>query len=87
LAAFGAHLMISRQARGQGEKGASITQAVQVNIGQLPRTFAEFTAARQAELPSATPAQLAAELGTSEPTVRKLLERAGVVIETRQQED
>lgn len=82
LAAFGAHLMIARPAPAAGEPAPTITNAVQVNVNQqLPRTFAEFAVARAAELPGATPAQLAIELGTGESTVRKLLERAGVVID------
>lgn len=84
LAAFGAHLMIRRPAAvaAVSEPPVTLSQAVQVNVGTpLPRTFAQFAAARAAEMPDATPAQIAAELETNEPTVRKLLERAGVVIE------
>lgn len=82
-----AALSAERERRQQAEQQAQhISQAVQVNVGQpLPRTFAQFTAARAAELPDATPAQLAIELGTGESTVRKLLERAGVMIETTQE--
>lgn len=92
LAAFGIHLMLSRAAMvaptPATETQSAITQAVQVNVGgQLPRTFAQFAAARAAELPDATPAQLAMELGTGEATIRKLLDRAGVVIEQAHQED
>ncbi len=80
LAAFGAHLMISRPTAAPAtEPPSAITNAVQVNVGvPLPRTFAQFTAARAAEIPDATPAQLAAELGTSETTVRRLLDRVSV---------
>lgn len=85
LAAFGLHLMLSRPAA--AEPPGSVTNNTQINVGVLPRTFAEFAAARAAELPHATHAQLAAELGTGESTVRKLLERAGVTIEASQQED
>lgn len=85
LAAFGLHLMLCRPA--PNTQHSTITNT-QINVGVLPRTFAEFAAARAAELPGATPAQLAIELGTGESTVRKLLERAGVVIEQQSaQED
>lgn len=80
LAMFGLHLMLSRPAE-QIAPASSVTNT-QINISTpLPRTFADFAAARAQELPNATPAQLAIELGTGESTVRKLLERAGVVIE------
>jgi hypothetical protein len=83
LAAFGLHLMIARPAN--DERRTTITNAVQVNVGAaLPRTFAQFAAARAAEMEGATDAQLAAELGSTESTVRKLLDRAPVIT---QQED
>lgn len=58
---------------------ASATAAIQVNVGtapQLPRTFAQFAAARAAELPGYSHPQLAAELGTSADTIRRLLNQA-----------
>lgn len=63
----------------------TIINNTQINVGVLPRTFVEFTAARAAELPGATDAEIAAELGTSPATVRKLLDRATVI--TTVQED
>jgi hypothetical protein len=85
LAAFGAHLMISRPAVAIA-LAPTITQAVQVNVGQaLPRTFAQFAAARAAEMQGASPAEIAAALGTGESTIRKLLDRAAVT--TASQED
>lgn len=59
--------------------GASATAAVQVNVAApaaLPRTIAQFIAARAAEMSGASQAQIAAELGTSADTVRRMLERA-----------
>lgn len=47
----------------------------QINIGMLPRTYAEFTAARAKELGSATDAEIAAALESTPATVRKLLDR------------
>lgn len=85
LAAFGAHLMISRPTAAPAPGGA-ITNNTQINVGVLPRTFADFAAARAAELPNATPAQLAAELGTGEATIRKLLDLAGVTINQVQED-
>jgi hypothetical protein len=54
----------------------------QINIGVLPRTYAEFTAARAAELTGATDAEIAAALESTPATVRKLLDR----VTTQQQE-
>ena len=85
-AALEAQLTREKQARLAAES-AHITQAVQVNVGQqLPRTFAEFTAARAAELPNATPAQLALELGSTESTVRRLLDRVSAITTTPQED-
>lgn len=86
LAMFGLHLMLAHAPTTTANAPEpSITNAVQVNVGQpLPRTFAQFTAARAAELPDASPAELAAELGTSESTVKRLLDRVSVI--TAQQE-
>jgi hypothetical protein len=81
LAMFGLHLMLSGTTTTiTAPEQPSVTNT-QINIGTLPRTFADFAAARARELPDATPAQLAALLETNEPTIRKLLDRAGVVIE------
>jgi hypothetical protein len=58
---------------------AQASAAVQVNVGtspQLPRTIAGYIAARAAELPQHSQAQIAAELGTSADTIRRALERA-----------
>jgi len=60
----------------KGAPTASATAAVQVNVGtapQLPRTIPAFIAARAAEMPGASQAQIAAELGTSADTVRRML--------------
>lgn len=88
LVAFGLHLMWCRRApiappaatpaetAHAPQSTAAITQAVQVNVAAaapLPRTFALFAAARAAELPSYSQAQLAAELGTSPDTIRRML--------------
>lgn len=85
LAAFGLHLMWSRRADAASPAAdaapithspAAITQAVQVNVAaaaQLPRTIATYIAARAAELPQYSQAQLASELGTSADTVRRAL--------------
>jgi hypothetical protein len=81
LAIFAVHLMLSRRvsAAAPAESTAptaAITQAVQVNVApatQLPRTFAQFAAARAAEMPGASQAQIAAELGTSADTIRRML--------------
>lgn len=56
----------------------------QINIGVLPRTYAEFTAARAQQLPGATDAEIAAALESTPATVRKLLDR---VTTQPQQED
>lgn len=93
LAAFGLHLMWQRRMDDTATAGDAkpvtqpptpITQAVQVNVAPtaaLPRTYAQFTAARAAELPGYTHAQLAAELGTSTDTVRRMLDRAAAAPE------
>lgn len=79
LAAFGLHLMLSRP-NAAPEQPGSVTNNTQINVGvPLPRTFAEFAAARAAERPDATPAQLALEMGTSESTVRRLLDRVALI--------
>lgn len=85
LAAFGAHLMLSRASAPAAPVPSTVTNT-QINVGvPLPRTFAQFAAARAAEMPDATPAQIAAELGSTESTVRKLLDRVSVI--TTAQED
>lgn len=81
LAMFGLHLMLSNQAAPLPTTTTTTTNT-QINIGVLPRTFAEFVAARAAESPGATPAQLAAELGSTEKTVLRLLDRVSVVSTT-----
>lgn len=82
LAAFGAHLMIARPAIAPVEP-ATITQAVQVNVGTpLPRTLIGYIAARAAELPDYSHPQIAAELGVSADTVRRAL----AAVETGTQE-
>jgi hypothetical protein len=86
LAAFGAHLMISRAATTTTAPEQPSVTNTQINIGTLPRTFADFAAARARELPDATPAQLAAALGTSESTVRRLLDRVAVVTNNAEDE-
>lgn len=78
LGAFGLHLMRCRTPASTPPE-PTIMNNTQINVGVLPRTFAAFAAARARELPDATPAQLAAELGTSESTVRRLLDRAPVI--------
>jgi hypothetical protein len=58
------------------QASAQATAAVQVNVAQaapLPRTVAEFIAARAAMLPGVSQAKLAAELETSADTVRRAL--------------
>jgi hypothetical protein len=88
LAAFGAHLMFSGVGRAAPTtEPASTINNTQINVGVLPRTFAQFAAARAAEMPDATTAQIAAELGTGESTIRKLLDRAAVTVTTTTQED
>lgn len=79
LAAFGLHLMLSRPNAAPAAEPSSTVNNTQINVGVLPRTFAQFTAARAAEMPDATPAQIAAELGTSESTVRRLLDRVALI--------
>lgn len=77
-AALEAELSDARAARLTAEQ-AHITQAVQVNVGtapQLPRTIAAYIAARAAELPQHSQAQIASELGTSADTVRRALSLA-----------
>jgi len=77
LAAFGLHLMISRQAAPASVESApqAITQAVQVNVSQqLPPTVAAYIAARATELPDSTPDELAAALGVGVMSVRKVLQ-------------
>jgi hypothetical protein len=78
-------LAAERAARAAAEQAlrdapaAQATAAVQVNVAgaaQLPRTIAAFIAARAAEMQGATQGQIAAELGTSADTVRRMLERA-----------
>lgn len=75
LAAFGAHLMISRPAPADGaDSQPTITQAVQVNVGvPLPPRIIGYIAARALELPGASHAQIADAIGTSAETVRKAL--------------
>lgn len=76
LAAFGAHLMLSRDGAPAPavEPQSTITQAVQVNVGTpLPRTIAGFIAARAAEQPDRPHPDIAAELGTSVETLHKAL--------------
>jgi hypothetical protein len=93
LAAFGLHLMWIRREAGAGAADTSApaepnaapvaqaTAAVQVNVApaaQLPRTIAAYIAARAAELPQYSQAQIAAELGTSADTIRRAMERASL---------
>lgn len=85
LAMFAVHLMLARRIAlaphavsdaGPATALAPITQAVQVNVASsaaLPRTIAGYIAARAAEMPGASQAALAAELGTSPDTVRRML--------------
>lgn len=88
LAVFTLHLMLVNRSGAAAsaldaaplqQPTAPITQAVQVNVAPaaaLPRTVAGYIAARALELPQHTPAQLAAEIGTSPDTVRRMLDRA-----------
>ena len=87
LAAFGAHLMISRThttTTTTAPEPSTVTNT-QINIGALPRTLAQFAAARRAELSDRTPEQFAAELGTSVRSVEKLLSSATVISTTQQE--
>lgn len=84
LAAFGLHLMWCCRPIMQPAPVASTVNNTQINVGMLPRTFAQFAAARAAEMPDATPAQIAAELGTSQQSFERLIERAAI---TTMQED
>lgn len=80
LAAFGLHLMwCCRPAPAPAVESPGTVNNTQINVGVLPRTFAQFAAARAAEMPDATPAQIATELGTSESTVRRLLDRVAMI--------
>lgn len=73
------------------QPSAAATAAVQVNVAvpatppalaaPLPRTIAQYIAARAAELPQYSQAQLAAELGTSADTVRRMLQLAATAAE------
>ncbi len=83
LAAFGAHLMISRRT-GEPEKREATINNTQINVGVLPRTLPEFAAMRAAEMQDATPAQIAAALGTSQQSFERLLERAAVITTTQE---
>lgn len=86
LIAFGAHLMLSRAGTpAPAAEPPSTVNNTQINVGVLPRTFAQFAAARAAEIPGATDAELARELESTPTTVRKLLDRVAVI--TTQQED
>lgn len=85
LAAFGAHLMIVRPSPAEAQQ-PTITQAVQVNVGQaLPRTLIGYIAARAAALPDHSHDQLAAELGTSADTVRRALDAVRVPVTIEQE--
>lgn len=85
LAAFGIHLMLSRASAPApvSEPHSSVTNT-QINIGTSPRTFAEFAVARAAQMEGATPAQIAAALGTSEQSFTRLIERAAVITTTQE---
>jgi hypothetical protein len=86
LAAFGAHLMISRAATTTTTTAPdqpNVTNT-QINIGTLPRTLAQFAAARRAELSDITPEQFALEIGTSVRSVEKLLGSAAVITTTQE---
>lgn len=73
LAAFGAHLMVSRQPPAVPEP-PSITNNTQINVGVLPANVAAYIAARAAELPDHTPDELAATLGVGVRSVRSVLQ-------------
>jgi len=80
LAAFGAHLMFSGVGRvAPAAEPPGTVNNTQINVGVLPRTFAQFAAARAAEMPDATPAQIAAALGTSQQSFERLIERAAII--------
>lgn len=86
LAAFGAHLMISRSTTTTTTAPEpSTVNNTQINVGVLPRTLAQFAAARRAELADMAPDQFAAELGTSVRSVEKLLSSATVITATQQE--
>lgn len=66
---------------------AQATAAVMVQVAPpaaLPRTVPEFIAARAAELPGASQAQLAATLSTSADTVRRALSAAAPAVEIQE---
>jgi hypothetical protein len=99
LATFGAHLMwigrmpaavVATDTAPTATPAPQVTQAVQVNVAAaaaLPRTIAAFIAARAAELPQHSPAMLAAELGTSADTVRRMLQIAATAEPTTATEE
>jgi hypothetical protein len=75
LAAFGAHLMIRRPTLNPQPSIPAISQAVQVNVNQaLPPTVAAYIAAKAAELPDASPDELASAIGVGVMSVRKVLQ-------------
>lgn len=81
LAAFGLHLMWTRRPMEERavDPPAGTVNNTQINVGVLPRTYAEFTAARAAELSGATDAEIAQALDSTPATVRKLLDRVAVI--------
>lgn len=74
LAAFGAHLMISRQPPAAPQPQALTTNNTQINVGVLPANVAAYIAAKAAELPDHTPDELAAILGVGVRSVRSVLQ-------------
>lgn len=84
LAAFGAHLMISRATTTTTAPEQPSVTNTQINIGTLPRTLAQFAVARRAELSDVSPEQFALEIGTSVRSAEKLLGSATVITTTQE---
>lgn len=71
LAAFGAHLMLSRHAT---TAPISTITNTQINVGVLPPTVAAYIAAKAAESPDTSPDELASLIGVGVRSVRTVLQ-------------